>query len=410
MITPQIIHQEPEHEQNLLAELPDVPENMRNHYPYQHHQMPPQNKYKAEEDYRPPVLHPPKYKLEQEYRPPVLPEMKYKSEPDYQQQQQNAQPDPSQNSQTPLKKPKKEVDSTKAYKCNLCEYSFNRRDHLTRHSLVHTKLKPYHCTYCSKDFTRNDHLRRHQQRVHGEETAAAASMIDITQRFICQDCKAIFTSSGHLRVHMENKHHNDFSDFINHHPQDQQSPRKIQSLDTSFVIVDGKKRPVCQLCNKSFSKKDHLTRHINNLHAGMTPATFENFTPEQSFNCNICGKRFSRPEFLRRHLDDAHNHVNQMEILNQLNPNNPYSNGQGNASIGMDPLFPVPPPHMSSMFGLPSFENVPPPLAPKPIKTERSPALKSHSCGICSKNFTRRYHLTRHQKSLHGGVFDNPPQ
>lgn len=390
MITPQIIQTEPEHP-HLLGEMANVQENMRNHHPYpnfnQHHHLPPPIKYKSEPDYRPSNSHSEpsstmKYKTEPEYRPSVN--------------------ESSSSASSASKKPKKEVDSSKAYKCPQCEYSFNRRDHLTRHSLVHSKLKPYHCTYCSKDFTRNDHLRRHQQRVHSEETAASASMIDVTQRFICQECKAIFTSSGHLRVHMENKHHNDFSDFMNHQ-QEQQPPRKFQSQDTSYVIVDGKKRPVCMLCNKSFSKKDHLTRHMNNLHAGINNTTFEHFAPEQSYNCSLCGKRFSRPEFLRRHLDDAHNHASQMEILNHLNPNNPY-NGQGNSS-GIDPMFPVPPPHMTSMFGVANFENAPAPPPPKPVKAT---ALKTHNCGICSKNFTRRYHLTRHQKTLHGGIFENP--
>lgn len=388
MITPQIVHNEPEHS-DMLVEM--TAEDMRNHYPYQHHpehHQPPPNKYP---------------KSESDYRPSPLQTGKYKSEPEYSSNAPTESPASLPASQNSPKKPKKEVDSTKAYKCQQCPYSFNRRDHLTRHTLVHTKLKPYHCTYCSKDFTRNDHLRRHQQRVHGEETAAAASLNDVTQRFICQECKAIFTSSGHLRVHMENKHHNDFSEFMNH--QQEQSPRKFYSQDTSYLIVDGKKRPVCQLCNKSFSKKDHLTRHMNNLHAGINNTTFEHFTPEQSYNCNLCGKRFSRPEFLRRHLDDAHNHASQMEILNQLNPNNPYNNGQGNSNI--DPMFPVPPPHMSSMFAVGSFENLQTtPAVPKPVKA--TAALKIHNCSICSKNFTRRYHLTRHQKTLHGGVFETP--
>lgn len=43
---------------------------------------------------------------------------------------------PDRDSYSTPKKPKKEIDSSKAYKCPECEYSFNRRDHLTRHSLV----------------------------------------------------------------------------------------------------------------------------------------------------------------------------------------------------------------------------------------------------------------------------------
>jgi uncharacterized Zn-finger protein len=239
---------------------------------------------------------------------------------------------------------------------------------------------------------------------------AAASLNDMTQKFMCRECKAIFTSSGHLRAHIENKHHSDFTDFITHHSDD--PLRKNSSQGTTYVIIDGKKRPVCLLCNKSFSKKDHLTRHMNSLHN--SSSAFNSFIPEQSYNCNICQKRFSRPEFLRRHLDDAHNHshASQMEILSHINPNNSY-NIQGNSTVhDSTGLFSVPPPphmltHNSSFFG---FENAPLSSSSSTSSTagqktlKNTVALKEHRCNVCNKNFSRKYHLTRHQKSLHGAV------
>jgi uncharacterized Zn-finger protein len=221
----------------------------------------------------------------------------------------------------------------------------------------------------------------------------------------------VFTSSGHLRAHIENKHHSDFSDYITH---SEDPLRKSAAQGTTYVIVDGKKRPVCHLCNKSFSKKDHLTRHMTSLHS--TTSAFESFTPEQSYNCQICGKRFSRPEFLRRHLDDVHSHVGQMEILNHLNPNNSY-NIQGNAALHENgphnhSMFVPPPPHMiqsTSFFGFDQNNPMASSVTPT-AKMNKSPvaamaSLKEHKCSICNKNFSRKYHLTRHQKSLHGQAF-----
>ena len=74
---------------------------------------------------------------------------KYKSEA-FRHQASRSGSEGESSASSPQKKPKKEIDSSKPYKCTQCEYSFNRRDHLTRHSLVHSKLKPYHCNYCSK--------------------------------------------------------------------------------------------------------------------------------------------------------------------------------------------------------------------------------------------------------------------
>lgn len=123
MITPQIIHSEPDHP---ALHHPSMQQNaeIRNH----------QSSY-------------PSYATEAS---------KYKTE-DFRQSSGSSvnrngatTTNSGESSSSPQKKPKKEIDSTKPYKCGQCEYSFNRRDHLTRHALVHSKLKPYHCNFCSK--------------------------------------------------------------------------------------------------------------------------------------------------------------------------------------------------------------------------------------------------------------------
>lgn len=96
MINPQNIHHEPDHHQNLMQNIPGTSDSLRTHHPYQ-----------------------------QSFQDP-LPMNFVKVEPGT-----NTHESPT----SPSKKPKKEIDSTKAYKCPQCEYSFNRRDHLVRHSL-----------------------------------------------------------------------------------------------------------------------------------------------------------------------------------------------------------------------------------------------------------------------------------
>lgn len=130
MITPQIIHSEPDHP---VLHHPSMQANaeIRNHQSYSNSNS--TINYNNTE-----VSHASKYKSESDFR---------------QQQEDGGNRNGGTSAETASssqKKPKKEVDSTKPYKCVQCEYSFNRRDHLTRHALVHSKLKPYHCNFCSK--------------------------------------------------------------------------------------------------------------------------------------------------------------------------------------------------------------------------------------------------------------------
>ncbi|CAB0029420.1 unnamed protein product, partial [Trichogramma brassicae] len=56
------------------------------------------------------------------------------------------------------------------YPCNLCNRSFTRLSHLTRHMLIHNGYKPYRCNLCNQSFTRNDELTRHMLTHTGDKT------------------------------------------------------------------------------------------------------------------------------------------------------------------------------------------------------------------------------------------------
>ncbi|KAF9888016.1 hypothetical protein FE257_009406 [Aspergillus nanangensis] len=47
--------------------------------------------------------------------------------------------------------------------CHLCQTTFTRQEHLTRHVRSHRAEKPFHCGQCRKSFTRLDVLHRHSR-------------------------------------------------------------------------------------------------------------------------------------------------------------------------------------------------------------------------------------------------------
>ncbi|KAI8806616.1 hypothetical protein BJ742DRAFT_815500 [Cladochytrium replicatum] len=53
----------------------------------------------------------------------------------------------------------------KRYRCNKCEYSAKRAEHLNRHRLTHTGNRPFNCPRCPRSFSRQDALQRHH-RIH----------------------------------------------------------------------------------------------------------------------------------------------------------------------------------------------------------------------------------------------------
>ncbi|KAF2799628.1 hypothetical protein K505DRAFT_230586, partial [Melanomma pulvis-pyrius CBS 109.77] len=76
------------------------------------------------------------------------------------------------------------------HRCDHCEATFTRSEHLQRHQTMHNKSKTYPCRFCDKRFARSDVLRRHYQSCKLAQHVDKAS-VEIFRRVnrACNSCR-----------------------------------------------------------------------------------------------------------------------------------------------------------------------------------------------------------------------------
>lgn len=79
----------------------------------------------------------------------------------------------------------------KVHTCHVCDTSFNRANHLTRHMTLHRSLLIYKCDRCDKAFAMSDYLEKHMQQDH------------IDKPYTCTICNKAFSRGEHLIRHLK---------------------------------------------------------------------------------------------------------------------------------------------------------------------------------------------------------------
>ncbi|XP_047221508.1 zinc finger protein OZF-like [Girardinichthys multiradiatus] len=190
----------------------------------------------------------------------------------------------------------------KPFCCDLCGQRFNRKGSLKRHMIIHTGLKPFCCEICGQRFTQKSSLNTHEiihtgqkpfccdfcgQRFSQKRSLNRHMIIHTGQKpFCCDLCGQRFGEKGNFNTHMSI--HTGHKPFCCNLCGEKFSVKA--RLNTHMRIHTGEKPFCCDLCGQLFSQKGSLNIHMR-IHTG-----------EKPFCCDLCGQRFSIKGSLNEHM------------------------------------------------------------------------------------------------------------
>ncbi|KAK8387118.1 hypothetical protein O3P69_018044 [Scylla paramamosain] len=149
--------------------------------------------------------------------------------------------------------------------CPMCAKVFHgtkRKYRLDRHMLVHWGLKPFKCPHCPYRSTQQNNLNRHMKNVHWQ-TAGPAALLEVEAVLADED--------------------------------DEMTSEEVAG--GSGVYAGGSSASSCPVCGKIFEgtkRKYRLERHMT-IHTG-----------EKPFPCPLCVYRANQKEHLSRHIRNLH--------------------------------------------------------------------------------------------------------
>ena len=213
-----------------------------------------------------------------------------------------------------MKRHAKQHTDEPVHRCEVqgCEKFFTRKERLTRHyKVVHLGQeapRPFWCNTCGKEFQRKEHLQRHERNIHQQggstdqanndnndsemrmsppmeamNMQAPPSQVSGPPSIVPHSMPAFLTAARSMPLP---------GTLAARHEPNMSRPDPMRSDRDGQEDPAGALHCTWEGCTKSYSRKEHLTKHLK-AHQGVEP--------ERPYFCRECGKSFTRKEHLLRH-------------------------------------------------------------------------------------------------------------
>ncbi|XP_048002568.1 uncharacterized protein LOC125239116 [Leguminivora glycinivorella] len=198
------------------------------------------------------------------------------------------------------------VHSTQTqFNCDICNKEFSLKSYLLKHKKTHIDVKEVQCEICYQVYKTVDDAKRHAKRVHMKPEESTKM-----KTHKCDICEKEFTRTKYLFFHKKTHFEKTFSckfchklfkcnSHVNRHTKRVHTKPRVKRADANFY---------CDICNKAFSKKKNLVKHIQ-IHMIL----------KKEAPCGICNKLFRTKIDVNRHLRRIH--MKDMNIKEMIEKN-----------------------------------------------------------------------------------------